>query len=786
MLFIEGWSLADEIAVVSDKDRHVAVNRFARSDVSQAVQAKDDAKLGFFAAVPAQSSSAVIETKLPEGYYFYQVIVPSVPKLSLQSLRIAIAFMGDLMCALPSLVMWVMTRNRSHLSRARDRLLPRAPRADRSIALDPDMLVPAGGAVEFPAEITIVLPVYNALDLLPKVLDRVRRHTDLPWHLIVIEDASSDPGVRPFLRDWVAEDHRQGNDRITLLENPENLGFIRSVNRAFACAASRSGPVVLLNSDAFVPERWASRLVAPIQADRGIATVTPMSNDAEIFSVPVICQKTNLQAGQGDKIDLAAQQIGPSANHAVSPTGVGFCMAINPTFLTALPEFDTGFGRGYGEEVDWCQRARAKGGRHVGIANLFVEHRGGESFGSAEKLALVARNNAVIAERYATYDREVQEFILTDPLASARLALAVAWAGSCGEGLTPVYLAHSLGGGAEDYLKRRIAKDIAEQGAAIVLRFGGRMRITIEVHSSGHITAGGTDELDLVAGLLRPVPAWHLIYSCIVGDPDPCGIAQFLLALFRPGQDEMDILFHDFLPLSRSYCLLNEIPSFDGPRPLRDLEGQPLDAAAWQAAWDPLLTAATRLIVFSLSSQAIVAGALQGQDVSIDLRPHDDVQIVPAITPKPGRPVVGVLGNIGLQKGAAVLQRLGAELNKAGAARLVIIGNVDPAYAPPDSVTVHGDYKIADLPALVAKYGINRWFIPSIWPETFSYTTHEALASGLTVYGFDLGGQADALRHNRNGRVLPLALVNDADGLVRALTSTSTVQLKEPKDAADE
>ena len=54
-----------------------------------------------------------------------------------------------------------------------------------------------------------------------------------------------------------------------------------------------------------------------------------------------------------------------------------------------MPEFDTTFGRGYGEEVDWCQKVRALGGRHLGLPGLFVEHRGGESFGSEEKLKLV-------------------------------------------------------------------------------------------------------------------------------------------------------------------------------------------------------------------------------------------------------------------------------------------------------------------------------------------------------------------------------------------------------------
>jgi hypothetical protein len=59
---------------------------------------------------------------------------------------------------------------------------------------------------------------------------------------------------------------------------------------------------------------------------------------------------------------------------------------------------------------------------------------------------------------------------------------------------------------------------------------------------------------------------------------------------------------------------------------------------------------------------------------------------------------------------------------------------------------VHGAYRREDIPGLVARYGIDRWLIPSVWPETFSYTTHEALATGLPVWCFDLGAQGAAVR----------------------------------------
>ena len=49
---------------------------------------------------------------------------------------------------------------------------------------------------------------------------------------------------------------------------------------------------------------------------------------------------------------------------------------------------------------------------------------------------------------------------------------------------------------------------------------------------------------------------------------------------------------------------------------------------------------------------------------------------------------------------------------------------------------------------------ITAWLMPSILPETFSYTTHEMLATGLPVFTLNLGAQAEAARARPNGHVL--------------------------------
>ena len=606
--------------------------------------------------------------------------------------------------------------------------------------------------------------------LLPETLERVAAHTDLPCDLIVIEDCSSDPRVRPWLRDWVAR--YRGPIHIDLIENRENLGFIGAVNLGFDKLRERSGagpeagPVILLNSDAMLPAGWASRLIHPL-TDPDVASATPMSNDAEIFSAPFLCHAVTLQNGQADHIDAVLRdQIAPNAPQVCAPTGVGFCMAISRGWLNRLGGFDEAFGRGYGEEVDWCRRAAALGARHAAVTNLFVEHRGGASFG-AEKKALIQRNNALISARYTGYDQMVQDFIRTDPLITPRLQAALAWAdGLAGADGLPVFIAHSMGGGAEQYLQQKVRA----ASVSVVLRLGGPNRCRIELDSPvGRLTAS-TEDLALVVRMLCRVSRRRIIYSCAVGDPGLSDIPAFLIDLAQGGAP-LEILFHDYLPISPSYNLLDQDGVYRGvPQPdhadpahsYRRADGSVVPLRVWQDGWAGAMQAARRLVVFSASSARIVAEAFPAMAGKIDLAPHRPTQIVPPVAPEPtpvrtGRTVIGVLGAIGPQKGAAVVSELSRALKGIPGIDLVVVGRIAPGYPLDPKVPIHGIYAIEDIPQLVTRYGITHWLIPSIWPETFSYTVHECLATGLPTLAFDLGAQGDAVRAAANGLALPWA-----------------------------
>ncbi len=800
-LIAEGWTAAPAITLALGAVRTDVTPNLPRADVARAHPGLGHKTPGFVLDLAFAPGPATLSLGFPDQRLIYQLPRPAAHTLAQARLRLVPAFLRDLGRATPAVLRWLATRDPACRTRVKRALrLADAPAAQSlqrllfiqdSLAILPAPARAAERARLTPAAlarhpVTLILPVFNAFDLLPDVLERVIRHTDLPFHLVLIEDASTDPSLRPWLRDWVADQQSTHPGRITLIENPCNQGFIRSVNSGLKLALMRGHDVVLLNSDAFVPQGWASRLLRPFLVHDNVASVTPMSNDAEILTMPVICQQTPLRPGEGDRLDAIAARFHPDAGLVDAPTGVGFCMAISHAFLKRLPALDTAFGRGYGEEVDWCRKVRDMGGRHLALPNLFVEHRGGTSFGPVEKQRLVQANNTLVSARHPGFDAEVQQFIAHDPLATPRLALGIAFAATRTPGRMPIYLAHSLGGGADDYLAVRVKANLAANpGAAIILRVGGVLRWQIELHLPQGVTRGATDDFAFVQRLLDPVDARDIVYSCGVGDTDPATLPDRLLELKRGAQDHIEVLFHDYLPVSPSYTLLDAdgrhrgLPDPSGSDPAHRHTGShriPLGLRHWQRGWGRLIDAADAITVFSKNSHRLVVGAYPQTARRIRLRPHPMLAAVPPCPAPIGqRPVIGVLGNIGVQKGAAVLSALSRRL-QPGVANLVLIGNLDPAFSLAPPARVHGSYLRGEIAALVARYGIDRWLIPSVWPETFSYTTREALATGLPVWCFDLGAQGEAVSAARHatglGGTLPLADgAPDIDALMAALLS---------------
>jgi len=262
--------------------------------------------------------------------------------------------------------------------------------------------------------VEVVVPIHGGASVLRGCLDSLARTLADDVGVQLVDDASRDAAIDRLLAEFA------GRHRATrIIVHDRNVGFVRSVDDAMRRSA---GDVVLLNSDTVVTPGWLDRLLVCAASDARIATITPFSNNAEICSFPLFCV-ANPVPEDADAVARAVGASGPPA-YPDLPTAVGFCMFVRRAALDAVGGFDAAtFGRGYGEENDFCLRAAAHGWRNVLCDDAYVAHVGGQSFAPLGEHP-GGENLARLLARYPRYNAQVAEFIARDPLASRRAAIA--------------------------------------------------------------------------------------------------------------------------------------------------------------------------------------------------------------------------------------------------------------------------------------------------------------------------------------------------------------------------
>ncbi len=262
----------------------------------------------------------------------------------------------------------------------------------------------------------VVVPVHNAPEATRRCLAALASLAP-SQPVIVIDDASTSPDIQVLMSELPADWIRIGNDT--------NLGFTGTANLGFCVTGQED--VILLNSDTQVTAGWLEAIEACAATDPRIASITPLTNNGEIASIPKFCQP-NPWPDDAERWAQACRQSGAPVYPEV-PTGVGFCMYFRRACLDEIGVFDEqAFGRGYGEENDWCMRAIKSGWRHVLCDSAYVAHEGNASFGPLG-LAPGGKAMETLLSRHPDYLQRVQAFIQADPMAGRREAIVRWWGG---------------------------------------------------------------------------------------------------------------------------------------------------------------------------------------------------------------------------------------------------------------------------------------------------------------------------------------------------------------------
>jgi GT2 family glycosyltransferase len=627
-------------------------------------------------------------------------------------------------------------------------------------------------ATDRQAEVDVIIPVYKGRpETLRCIYSVLASKCERRYELVVINDASPDDALVAELQ------HLAGLKLFTYLENRKNRGFVHTVNRGMSLHVDRD--VVLLNADTEVYGGWLDRLSNTARSSAAAGTVTPLSNNATICSYPYFPRDypfpLEIEYGELDAL-LARTNPGESVE---APTGVGFCMYIKRACLEDVGLFDElNFGRGYGEENDFCQRAIAKGWRNLIAADLFVRHWGCVSF-QGEKARLVSNALRQIEKKHPQYLSDVADFIKREPL--AELYQRIDWARMLRlkREKNVLLISHSRGGGTE----RRVQEDIdrfMDEGYGVYLMRpvpGARGKVAL-----GHPQARGLPNLapvewsdftalkKIVEELGITTVYSHSFVDFIKEAP------LYLKRLVERAGVEWVMTLHDYEMICPRINLVDDNgfycgePSDDGCNQCLAVHGSSFaatDISEWRAIHRSAMAAAAQVIV----PDRDVAKRLRryAPEVEVEVRPHEQIdpvsiRAVQAAVASDETLRIVVIGAISKLKGYEVLlQSARNARHRRLPLEFTLVGySMNDRLLEESGVRVTGKYKESEVDEMLRQASPHVVWLPSISPESYSYTLSIALQAGRPVLAFDIGAIARRLREYGLGQLLmPLEMVRD-------------------------
>lgn len=627
----------------------------------------------------------------------------------------------------------------------------RQTRAERLPIAKPKRRTPDG-------PVDIIVPVYKGLEETRACLESVWAATpNTAYQLIVINDASPEPEVTEWLREVAA------TQPMTLLENEQNLGFVGTVNRGMAY--SKNADVVLLNSDAEVANDWLDRLVAAAYKPRKrpAASVTPFSNNATICSYPRFCEDNPLPEGY-DLPRLDALFAATNPGEAVEiPTGIGFCMYIRRDALDDIGLFDeANFGKGYGEENDFCMRTLKAGWCHLHALDVFAWHKGSVSFGESQP-ERVTKALQVLHQLHPDYDRRVHTFIQQDPALQARNAIDLA---RLRESPLPriVLVNHQRGGGTERHC-RELTDTLSGQAHWLMLRPTAHGQTRLSWFDRGEaltLDFNLPEAMDELTTLLAALGVsrvhfhhWLGLDSCLMALAERLGVPQ-------------DVTLHDYYAVCPQISLTQTDHHYCGEKGLEQchqcLRQQPAPGnasiEAWRERHQQWLATSERIIAPSQDTAKRIQHYLP--TLPVQAIAHPDTEHMQPLAPQWQAPNaneplrVAVIGALSAIKGADVLEAV-ANVAKQRSLNMEfkLFGFGYRSFAKLTTLSVTGAYQEEQLPEMLAEWQPHIVWFPAQWPETYSYTLSTCIAMGLPVVSTNLGAQPERLQQRAYSWVMP-------------------------------
>lgn len=333
-----------------------------------------------------------------------------------------------------------------------------------------------------------------------------------------------------------------------------------------------------------------------------------------------------------------------------------------------------------------------------------------------------------------------------------------------------LWLDHSLEGGAETYSFNQFSELESEY---IFIRLQYDPLFDVYILSIPDKAVGYTSNFNTIKTFISKFNFFEICVNNLVGWIETLELLK-LISHYKENHSQTKISFrgHDFHAICPSLNLLNcdkvfcnlthqkgcsycikNVTLDNNQQTNKILFNGFNDIDTWRKSWNDFFqNTLDEMIVFSNSTKDLFIRAYPVLKTKVRIIPHTTIQL-PVVEIKKHKDInIAILGNISsIAKGYDVIEKM-CKFNRDPHLNLIVIGTYK---SPPRGLIVTGKYKPIDIPKLIKQYNIDIVFIPSISPETFSYTTSEAMMMGLPVACFDIGAPAERVKEYEKGLIIP-------------------------------
>lgn len=251
----------------------------------------------------------------------------------------------------------------------------------------------------------VIIPIYKSPDWVKLCVYALFRNTkeETLNKVFLINDCDDE------LTNQCLENLKEKYEKIVILKNEKNLGFVKSTNRGLK--ESQVDYALLLNTDCLLSKNAIEKMIKNMESDEKIGLICPISSNAANLTLDMF---PGFNYNDMNKL-LEKKFIGKIFDAC---TIVGNCLLITKKCLEKTGYLDEAYGLGYGEETDYQFSAMKNGFKAKVAIDTYVYHKSEVSFGtSKEKKERLQKNRDLFFSRWKKeYEQEMKKYEKNDPI----------------------------------------------------------------------------------------------------------------------------------------------------------------------------------------------------------------------------------------------------------------------------------------------------------------------------------------------------------------------------------